>query len=66
VIVVSSCLAGDKVRYNGTACFNQQIYEAVKAGKAISVYPEVMGGCSFALTAFSRFKILQEGIGGYF
>ena len=44
MIVVSACLAGIKCRYDGKAKPNQKIIELVKAGKAILVCPEQLGG----------------------
>ena len=44
VIVVSSCLAGLKVRYDGGHCLDDKIGRLVKEKKAITVCPEVLGG----------------------
>lgn len=44
MIVVSTCLAGLKVRYNGTDCLDEKIKNLVDTGKAIIVCPEVLGG----------------------
>ncbi|WP_079393420.1 2-thiouracil desulfurase family protein [Acinetobacter baumannii] len=41
MILVSSCLAGLKVRYNGTHSLNEKIEKLVKDGKATMVCPEV-------------------------
>lgn len=43
-ILVSACLAGENCRYDGKNCLNKDIKKLVKAGKAIPVCPEVMGG----------------------
>ncbi|WP_075980685.1 DUF523 domain-containing protein [Bacillus massilinigeriensis] len=44
MILVSSCLAGLKVRYDGGDCFNQRIQQLIEQKKAVSVCPEVLGG----------------------
>ncbi|GIO66735.1 DUF523 domain-containing protein [Paenibacillus sp. FSL M7-1455] len=44
MIVVSSCLAGLKVRYNGTDCLDETIRRLVGEKKAVTVCPELMGG----------------------
>lgn len=44
MIVVSSCLAGMKVRYNGTDCLQEAIRRLVEEKKAVTVCPELMGG----------------------
>jgi len=44
MILVSACLAGIKCRYNGTAKPDSRIIEMVKAGIAIPVCPEQLGG----------------------
>lgn len=46
MILVSSCLAGLKVRYNGTHSLNEKIEKLVKDGKATMVCPEILGGLS--------------------
>lgn len=46
VILVSACLAGLKVRYNGTDCVNDRIQQLIADKKAITVCPEVLGGLS--------------------
>lgn len=46
MIIVSSCLAGMKVRYNGTDCLDQGIRHLLDKGKAVAVCPELMGGFS--------------------
>ncbi|MCM3584893.1 DUF523 domain-containing protein [Mesobacillus maritimus] len=46
MIVVSSCLAGLEVRYNGTHCLNQKIMRLIEAKEAIAVCPELLGGFS--------------------
>ncbi|USG66863.1 DUF523 domain-containing protein [Brevibacillus ruminantium] len=46
MILVSACLAGLDVRYDGNNCLNQRIQQLVGEGKAVSVCPEVLGGFS--------------------
>jgi uncharacterized protein YbbK (DUF523 family) len=46
VIVVSSCLAGLKVRYNATDSLDANIQQLVEAKKAVTVCPELLGGFS--------------------
>lgn len=44
MILVSSCLAGNPVRYNGTSCLNHTIQKLIDEKKAIAVCPELLGG----------------------
>jgi uncharacterized protein YbbK (DUF523 family) len=44
MILVSSCLAGLEVRYNGTHCLHTKIKQLIEEDKAISVCPEMLGG----------------------
>lgn len=46
LIVVSACLAGFEVKYNGSHNLNKKINEWFKEEKAIPVCPEVLGGLS--------------------
>jgi len=46
MILVSSCLAGLNVRYNGTNCLNDKIRKLVEENKAITICPELLGGFS--------------------
>ncbi|MBW4080214.1 DUF523 domain-containing protein [Paenibacillus sp. S150] len=46
MIIVSSCLAGLKVRYNGTACLDEAIQKLLDAEQAVAVCPELLGGFS--------------------
>ncbi|MGX9291865.1 DUF523 domain-containing protein [Bacillus sp. A015] len=46
MIVVSACLAGLKVRYNGSHRLDRRIEELVQEGKAVTVCPELLGGFS--------------------
>lgn len=44
MILVSSCLAGMPVRYNGTSCEQSVIQSLIHAKKAVPVCPELLGG----------------------
>ncbi|MDH6374389.1 hypothetical protein CA600_24850 [Paenibacillus sp. VTT E-133280] len=44
MILVSSCLAGMKVRYNGTDCLDEKIQKLLNENQAIAVCPELLGG----------------------
>ncbi|MEC1759799.1 2-thiouracil desulfurase family protein [Schinkia azotoformans] len=44
MILVSSCLAGLKVRYNGTHSLEEKIGKLVEENKAVPVCPELLGG----------------------
>ncbi|PLR87016.1 DUF523 domain-containing protein [Bacillus sp. V33-4] len=46
MILVSSCLAGLKCRYNGTDSLEKKIQELVDQDKAVMVCPELLGGFS--------------------
>ncbi len=46
MILVSSCLAGLQVRYNGTHRLDPRILILIEEKKAISVCPELLGGLS--------------------
>ncbi|WP_010501203.1 DUF523 domain-containing protein [Paenibacillus elgii] len=46
MILVSSCLAGLEVRYNGTHCLNEKINQLVEENKAVTICPELLGGLS--------------------
>ncbi|MDO7485072.1 DUF523 domain-containing protein [Peribacillus frigoritolerans] len=46
MILVSSCLAGLEVRYNGTHSLNDGIMDLMREKKAIAVCPELLGGFS--------------------
>ncbi|OME70097.1 hypothetical protein BSK65_14020 [Paenibacillus odorifer] len=46
MILVSSCLAGMKVRYNGTDCLDEKIQKLLNDNQAIAVCPELLGGFS--------------------
>jgi uncharacterized protein YbbK (DUF523 family) len=43
-IIVSACLAGEKCRYDGKSKAKADIVKLVKAGKAIPLCPEILGG----------------------
>lgn len=42
--LVSSCLAGLKVRYNGTDCLQEAIAKLVQDHNTVTVCPELLGG----------------------
>lgn len=44
MILVSACLAGLKVRYDGNDCLNEMIVKLVEEKRAVTVCPEVLGG----------------------
>ncbi|MBD8498582.1 DUF523 domain-containing protein [Paenibacillus arenosi] len=44
MIMVSSCLAGLEVRYNGTHCLHDKVKQLVENNQAVTVCPELMGG----------------------
>lgn len=44
LILVSSCLAGLKVRYNGSDSFDYRINKLLLENKAMTVCPELLGG----------------------
>ncbi|GGF78868.1 hypothetical protein GCM10010912_24900 [Paenibacillus albidus] len=44
MILVSSCLAGMKVRYNGTDCLDDTIQSLLAGNQAVAVCPELLGG----------------------
>lgn len=46
MIMVSSCLAGLKVRYNGTDSLNEVIQQMVAQNRAVTVCPELLGDSS--------------------
>ncbi|WP_186577213.1 DUF523 domain-containing protein [Aquibacillus kalidii] len=46
MILVSSCLAGLEVRYNGTHSLNNKVSRLVEENKAVTVCPELLGGFS--------------------
>ena len=46
MILVSACLAGLKVRYNGTDCLDERIKQLIAEKKAMTICPEVLGGLS--------------------
>lgn len=46
MILVSACLAGVKVRYDGADCFDERIERLIRENKATYVCPEVLGGLS--------------------
>jgi uncharacterized protein YbbK (DUF523 family) len=46
MILVSSCLAGLEVRYNGTHSLDNKISKLIEENRAITVCPELLGGFS--------------------
>ena len=46
MILVSACLVGLNTKYNGKNNYNKRIFNLVKAGKAIPLCPEQLGGLS--------------------
>lgn len=42
--IVSACLIGEKCRYDGGACTNEELKKLLKQGKLKAVCPEVMAG----------------------
>lgn len=44
MIVVSACLAGLPVRYNGLSSLDEKVHKLVSEKKAITVCPELLGG----------------------
>lgn len=46
MFLVSSCLAGLEVRYNGTHSLVKRISKLVEENKAVTISPELIGGFS--------------------
>lgn len=46
MILVSACLAGVNCRYNGESSSKAELVRLVSSGEAISVCPELLGGCT--------------------
>jgi uncharacterized protein YbbK (DUF523 family) len=44
MMLISACLAGEQVKYDGTDNLHPMARQLVKEGKAIPVCPEVLGG----------------------
>lgn len=44
--VISACLCGDPVRYDGRAFFYPSLVEMVESGRALKICPECLGGLS--------------------
>lgn len=44
MIIVSSCLIGLEVRYDGNHCYTPEVENRLKKSKAVPVCPEVLGG----------------------
>ncbi|GGH81274.1 uncharacterized protein YbbK (DUF523 family) [Pullulanibacillus pueri] len=46
MILVSSCLAGLNVRYNGSNSLNERIQQLIEEKRALPICPELLGGFS--------------------
>ncbi|MFC0523009.1 DUF523 domain-containing protein [Pontibacillus salicampi] len=46
MILISSCLAGQQVRYNETHCLNPRLKQLIEQNMALPVCPELLGGFS--------------------
>ena len=46
MILVSACLAGLEVRYDGAHCLDGRLGKLIEDGKAMTVCPELLGGFS--------------------
>ncbi|MCU5746318.1 DUF523 domain-containing protein [Staphylococcus sp. SQ8-PEA] len=46
MILISACLTGAQVRYDGSHKLDRRLRQLVEEGKAISACPEVLGGLS--------------------
>ncbi|MYL39533.1 2-thiouracil desulfurase family protein [Halobacillus litoralis] len=44
MILISSCLAGIKVRYDGTDCLQEEVQKLILEKRAVSACPELLGG----------------------
>lgn len=44
MILVSSCLAGLEVRYNGTHCVDSKIFQLLESDQVVTICPELIGG----------------------
>lgn len=44
MILISACLAGLEVRYDGTHCKNEALLDLIKTNNVMTVCPEVLGG----------------------
>lgn len=42
--LISACLVGDNVRYDGKHCLQQQLLKLLQQHRAVSICPEVIGG----------------------
>ncbi len=54
MIIVSACLAGYRVRYDGKTVPNDEIVSLMKRGEAIPVCPEMLGGLPCPRTPSER------------
>ncbi|WP_100330159.1 DUF523 domain-containing protein [Bacillus xiapuensis] len=46
MLIISACLVGEKVRYDGCHCLHQSLKRLMEEEKAVAACPELMGGCS--------------------
>lgn len=44
MLLISSCLVGDNVRYDGNNQLNDELLQLVEEGKAVKACPELLGG----------------------
>ena len=44
--LISACLIGENVRYDGKNCLQQQLKQLIETGQAVTICPEVSGGLS--------------------
>ena len=66
ILLVSACLAGFHCRYDGAGQPDEQVIALVREGKAIPVWPELMGGLPaprqpVELTADGKAVLLGKG-----
>ncbi len=54
MLLVSACLAGFRCRYDGKITFDESVVELVRAGKAVPICPEQMGGLPCPRSACER------------
>lgn len=46
MLLISACLAGEPVRYDGKSCLHPVLNQLISQGKAKAVCPELLGGFS--------------------
>ena len=54
MVIVSACLAGYRVRYDGKTVPNEAVVDLMKRGEAIPVCPEMLGGLPCPRTPSER------------